>query len=30
VAHSFADELAVADPEFDRLRFIQTVTESPS
>ena len=30
VAHSFADELAVADPEFDRLRFIQTVTDSPS
>jgi hypothetical protein len=30
VAHSFADELAVADPEFDRLGFIQTVTDSPS
>ena len=26
VAHSFADELAVANPDFDRLRFIETVT----
>jgi hypothetical protein len=30
VAHSFADELAGADPQFDRLRFIQTVTNSSS
>jgi hypothetical protein len=30
VAHSFADELAIADPHFDRLRFIQAATESPS
>jgi hypothetical protein len=29
-AHSFADELAGADPQFDRLRFIQTATNSPS
>jgi len=28
LAHSFADELA-ADPEFDRVRFVHTVTESP-
>ena len=28
VAHSFADELASADPEFDRLRFIHTVTSA--
>ena len=30
VAHSFADELVIADPEFDRLRFIKEVTENPS
>jgi hypothetical protein len=28
VAHSFADELAIADPGFDRLRFIEAVTDS--
>ena len=30
VAHSFADELAALDPGFDRLRFIEDVTEDPS
>jgi hypothetical protein len=30
VARSFADELATADPTFDRLRFIQTATNGPS
>jgi hypothetical protein len=30
VAHSFADELATLDPQFDRLRFIRDVTEDPS
>jgi hypothetical protein len=30
VAHSFADELATRDPRFDRLRFIEYVTEDPS
>jgi hypothetical protein len=30
VAHSFADELATLDPRFDRLQFIQDVTEDPS
>jgi hypothetical protein len=30
VAHSFADELATLDPEFDRLRFIKDATEDPS
>jgi len=30
VAHSFADELASADPQFDRLRFIKTATDTPS
>jgi hypothetical protein len=30
VAQSFADELTVAIPEFDRLRFIKDVTEHPS
>jgi hypothetical protein len=30
VAHSFADELAIADPGFDRLRFIEAVTDRPS
>jgi len=27
VAQSFADELAGADPEFDRLEFIEATTE---
>jgi len=26
VAHSFADELATTNPDFDRLRFIRTAT----
>jgi hypothetical protein len=30
VAHSFADELAIAHPEFDRGRFIQTITDGQS
>ena len=30
VAQSFADELAIADPKFDRLRFIQAATDGPS
>ena len=30
VAHAFADELAGADPQFDRMRFIQAAMESPS
>jgi hypothetical protein len=30
VAHSFADELAGADQAFDRLRFIQAVTDGRS
>jgi hypothetical protein len=30
VAHSFADELATMDPRFDRLQFIEDVTEDPS
>jgi hypothetical protein len=30
VAQSFADELATADPRFDRLRFIKDATEDPS
>jgi hypothetical protein len=30
VAHSFADELAIADSQFDRVRFIQTATDGPS
>jgi hypothetical protein len=30
VAHSFADELAGADPQFDRPRFIQKATNSSS
>jgi hypothetical protein len=30
LAHSFADELAGADPQFDRQRFIQTVTNRSS
>jgi hypothetical protein len=30
VAHSFADELAITYREFDRARFIHTVTDSQS
>jgi hypothetical protein len=30
VAESFADELAIANPRFDRLRFIKYVTDDPS
>ena len=30
VAESFADELAIANPQFDRLRFIKEATEDPS
>src|SRR5919109_2615921 len=30
VAQSFADELATADPRFDRLQFIKDATEDPS
>jgi hypothetical protein len=30
LAQSFADELATADPRFDRLRFIEDATEDPS
>jgi hypothetical protein len=30
VAHSFADELAMADPGFDRLQFIRKATEDRS
>jgi hypothetical protein len=30
VAHSFADELSVLDPRFDRLQFIRDVTEDRS
>jgi hypothetical protein len=30
VTHSFADELASVDPQFDRQRFIQTATGRPS
>jgi hypothetical protein len=30
VAQSFADELAIANPRFDRLRFIEDVAEDPS
>jgi hypothetical protein len=30
LAHSFADELAGANPHFDRQRFIHTVTNRPS
>jgi hypothetical protein len=29
VAHSFADELAAANPCFDRLGFIKNATEQP-
>jgi len=30
VAQSFADELTVANPRFDRVQFIKDVTEHPS
>ena len=30
LAHSFADELAAANPHFDRLRFIENATADPS
>jgi hypothetical protein len=30
LTQSFADELATADPRFDRLRFIEDATEPPS
>jgi hypothetical protein len=30
VAHCFADELAVGNPRFDRLRFIQEATDQQS
>jgi hypothetical protein len=30
VAHSFADELAAADPGFHRQRFIRDATEDPA
>jgi hypothetical protein len=30
VAHSFADELAITNPCFDRLRFIRAATEERS
>jgi hypothetical protein len=30
VAHSFADELATANPRFDRRRFIRAATEPPA
>jgi hypothetical protein len=29
VAYSFADALAIADPQFDRMRFMQAAMESP-
>jgi hypothetical protein len=29
LAQSFADELAAANPRFDRLGFIEAVTEAP-
>jgi len=29
VAHSFADELATANPRFDRPRFIRAATDDP-
>jgi hypothetical protein len=29
VAHSFADELAALDPEFDRVQFVKDATEDP-
>jgi hypothetical protein len=30
VAHSFADELAVRDPRFDRVQFMKEVMSDPS
>jgi len=30
VAHSFADELATMNPQFDRLQFIEAATADPS
>lgn len=30
VAHSFADELATTNPQFDRMRFIDAATRDPS
>ena len=30
LARSFADELAIADPRFDRLQFMREATEDPS
>jgi hypothetical protein len=30
IAESFADELATLDPRFDRLQFIEDITEDPS
>jgi hypothetical protein len=30
IAYSFADELPILDPRFDRLQFIKDVTEDPS
>jgi hypothetical protein len=30
VAHSFADELSMMDPRFDRLQFIKDITEDPA
>jgi hypothetical protein len=30
LAQSFADELATADPRFDRLRFVRDATGQPS
>jgi hypothetical protein len=30
LAHLFADELTVVDPEFDRLGFVVAATEDPS
>ena len=30
LAHSFADELAVVDPQFDRVTFIETATAASS
>jgi len=30
VAHSFADEMATVDPQFDRLRFIKDATRDSS
>jgi hypothetical protein len=30
IAYSFADELPILDPRFDRLQFIKDVTDDPS